>query len=206
MTPPMTTVASGRWISAPGVVESAMGMKPRPATRAVIRIGRKRTTAASLRGLVRFDAVLSEVLDGADPDQAVEHGHAEECDEADAGRDGERHASDEQGENTACRGHRHGRVDQEREPDRVERAVQEQEDQEHRHRHDDHQPFRGSLQVLELTAPPRAVEVGKLDVGVDRGLRLGDKARDIAPADIDAHDCAMLRVFALDLAGTFLVR
>ena len=45
--PPMTTVARGRWISAPGVVARAMGMKPRPATSAVIRIGRSRTIAAS---------------------------------------------------------------------------------------------------------------------------------------------------------------
>ena len=38
--PPMTTVASGLWISAPVAVETAIGMKPRLATSAVINTGR----------------------------------------------------------------------------------------------------------------------------------------------------------------------
>jgi len=44
--PPMTTVASGRCTSAPGEVESAMGRNPSDATRAVIRTGRRRSSAA----------------------------------------------------------------------------------------------------------------------------------------------------------------
>lgn len=38
--PPMTTVASGRWTSAPTPVFTAIGMNPRLATRAVMSTGR----------------------------------------------------------------------------------------------------------------------------------------------------------------------
>lgn len=37
--PPMTTVASGRWTSAPAVVDSAIGRNPKLATEAVINTG-----------------------------------------------------------------------------------------------------------------------------------------------------------------------
>ena len=118
--PPMTTVASGRWISAPGVVAVAIGMKPKPATRAVIRIGRSRTRAASRAAAWASTPSWSEVLDGADPDQAVEDGHAEQGDEPDARRDRERQAARGQGEDAAGRRHRHGQVDQGRQAERVE--------------------------------------------------------------------------------------
>ena len=163
--PPMTTVAKGRWISAPGVVASAMGMNPRPATSAVMRIGRSRTMAASRGGLVEFDTILPQLLDGADPDQAVEHGHAKERDEADGGRDGERHPAHDQGEDSAGRRHGHGEVDQARQPHRVEAAVEEQEDQQHGHGHDDRQPPRGRLEMLELAAPSKQITGSWRDLG-----------------------------------------
>ena len=43
----MTTVASGRCISAPSLVERAIGRNPKLATKAVIRTGRRRTSAVS---------------------------------------------------------------------------------------------------------------------------------------------------------------
>ena len=43
----MTTVASGRWTSAPAPWENAIGTNPRLATRPVIRMGRKRAIDAS---------------------------------------------------------------------------------------------------------------------------------------------------------------
>jgi hypothetical protein len=45
--PPMTTVASGRCISAPALVDIAIGTKPRLAMRAVIMTGPNRIMAAS---------------------------------------------------------------------------------------------------------------------------------------------------------------
>ncbi len=42
----MTTVASGRCTSLPGAVERAMGRNPNDATSAVIKTGRRRSSAA----------------------------------------------------------------------------------------------------------------------------------------------------------------
>ena len=47
ITPPMTTVASGRCTSAPTPVLSAIGTKPSAATAAVMSTGRSRESAAS---------------------------------------------------------------------------------------------------------------------------------------------------------------
>src|SRR5579862_6124504 len=44
----MTTVASGRWTSAPVEVAKAIGTNPRLATRAVINTGRKRRMAPAI--------------------------------------------------------------------------------------------------------------------------------------------------------------
>ena len=51
--PPMTTYASGRCISAPSPVESAIGKNPKLSTRAVIKIGRSRTRAVSRLATLR---------------------------------------------------------------------------------------------------------------------------------------------------------
>jgi len=48
MMPPITTVASGRWISAPALVAIAIGRNPKLATSAVIKIGRIRITAVRI--------------------------------------------------------------------------------------------------------------------------------------------------------------
>ena len=44
---PMTTVAKGRWTSAPAPVEMAIGTKPSEATNAVISLGRRRVRVPS---------------------------------------------------------------------------------------------------------------------------------------------------------------
>jgi len=46
ITPPMTTVASGRWTSAPTPVLNAIGRKPKLATSVVMSTGRRRVSAA----------------------------------------------------------------------------------------------------------------------------------------------------------------
>ena len=51
--PPMTTVARGRWTSAPALVASAIGTNPKEATIAVINTGRSRVFAPVARGLPR---------------------------------------------------------------------------------------------------------------------------------------------------------
>ena len=57
MSPPITTVARGRWTSAPAPCERAMGMNPKLATNAVISTGRSRVmapanTASSTSGVL----------------------------------------------------------------------------------------------------------------------------------------------------------
>src|SRR6267378_2454538 len=49
--PPTITTANGRWVSEPMPCDSAAGNKPSPAIRAVIRIGRRRSTAPSTTAL-----------------------------------------------------------------------------------------------------------------------------------------------------------
>ncbi len=85
-------------------------------------------------------------------------------------------------------------------------AVQEQEDQEHRHWHDDRQPLRRSLKVFELSTPAqRDSQEGRLELFVDCGLSLGDETGDIAAAYVDSDDCPVLYVFTLNLVGPFLL-
>ena len=101
MTPPMTTVASGRCTSAPMPVLNAIGTKPRLATSVVISTGRSRVRAACRDGLVQRQALVAQLADVGDQDHVVEHRHAGQGDEADGGRDRERHVAQPQGEDAA---------------------------------------------------------------------------------------------------------
>ena len=85
----MTTVASGRWTSAPAPWEKAIGTNPRLATSPVIRIGRSRAIEASWTASRTGDALLDQLADRRDEHQAVEHRDARQGDEADARRDAE---------------------------------------------------------------------------------------------------------------------
>ena len=143
------------------------------------------------------------MLDGAHPYQAVEHGDAEEGNEANRGRDRERQPAEREGEDAAGRRHGNGQVDEQRQAHRVKRAVEQQEDQQHGHGNDDRQSFRGRLEMLELTTPAKEVAWRPRDLGLDRGPGLRHEPRDISIAHVDAHVDASLNVFTLDLAGSF---
>ena len=84
--PPITTVARGRWTSAPVPVAMAMGMKPSEATRAVIRTGRSRVSApsriASSRPTppslkLRMYEIITRPLSTATPESAMKPTAAE---------------------------------------------------------------------------------------------------------------------------------
>ena len=132
--PPITTVASGRWTSAPEPCDSAIGMKPRLATRAVVMTGRSLTSAPSRTASRTAAALLAECVDVRHHHDPVQHGHAEERDEAHGRRDAERHAAQEQGEHAAHRGQRDAGEHEQRLPQRVERREEQQEDEEQRER------------------------------------------------------------------------
>ena len=80
MSPPMTTVASGRCISAPSLVDRAIGRNPRLATMAVMRTGLSRVMAVSKLILAsgtpdsrKFSAALTQTspLSTATPNSAM---------------------------------------------------------------------------------------------------------------------------------------
>ena len=62
ITPPITTVAKGRWTSAPMPVPKAMGINPRLATKVVIKTGRNRIMAASSTAFSRDLPALRSCL------------------------------------------------------------------------------------------------------------------------------------------------
>ena len=76
----MTTVARGRWTSAPVPVANAIGTKPSDATSAVIRTGRNRTSAPSRTASDKgrpsssnplMKAIITSPLSTATPDNAM---------------------------------------------------------------------------------------------------------------------------------------
>ncbi len=78
--PPITTVASGRCTSAPVPVASAIGMKPRLATRAVIKTGRTRSIAPPMMApsmsspsssCLRIALIITSPLRTATPESAM---------------------------------------------------------------------------------------------------------------------------------------
>src|SRR4051812_26856179 len=101
----MTTVAKGRWTSAPAPCEKAIGTNPRLATSPVMRIGRSRAIEARarpgkgegaerrLRGArprrAALAAPLDERGDRGDEHRAVEHGDARQRDDPAPRRDAE---------------------------------------------------------------------------------------------------------------------
>jgi hypothetical protein len=63
MSPPMTTVASGFWTSAPVPVAMAIGTKPREATSAVINTGRKHVSAPRKMASSRAIAAKNDAVE-----------------------------------------------------------------------------------------------------------------------------------------------
>ena len=86
MTPPITTLARGRWISAPSPCEKAIGIKPKAATNAVINIARSRdnavprtTSAINTPCSLSCSAALTQtkLLSTATPNKAIKPTPAE---------------------------------------------------------------------------------------------------------------------------------
>ena len=106
-TPPITTVASGRWTSDPAPVLSAIGTKPSAATSAVISTGLRRVAAAWVTASPSGWPLGPQLVDCGDQHDAVQHGHAEQRDETDRGREVEREPADPQRGDAADQRERH---------------------------------------------------------------------------------------------------
>ena len=79
--PPITTVASGRWTSAPALVESAIGIKPKAATAAVMSTGRKRVRDPSITAERTSRPSFPQLIKVTDHHDSIEHGDSAQCDE-----------------------------------------------------------------------------------------------------------------------------
>ncbi len=82
--PPITTVASGRWTSAPAVVDKAIGTNPRLATRAVIDTGREPDFRASQGRLSGRKSFIPQLVEVAHQHDAVQHRNTEQGKKADS--------------------------------------------------------------------------------------------------------------------------
>jgi hypothetical protein len=151
--PPMTTVASGRWTSAPVPVAMAIGMKPSDATRAVISTGRRlpsepsriacSTVRPSSRSL-RMKEISTSPFSTATPDSAMKPTAAD----IDSGMPSQRQRGD-----AARQRERYAAEDQQAILQIAEHREQQHHHQRQRRRHHDLQAPRRRLQLLELSAP-----------------------------------------------------
>ena len=80
-------------------------------------------------GLPQRHAGLAQLIDEADQHDAVEDGDARHCDEADTGRDRERHPAQPKGEDPAGGGERHAREDERCLAETPEPGVDQEQDQ-----------------------------------------------------------------------------
>src|SRR5690606_21110904 len=101
---------------------------------------------------------------------AVQHRHTEYRNESNGGRHREVLTGYEQRYEAAYRGKRHVRDDQSCEFHRVERGVQQHEDEEDRQRYDDGEPCKCALLVLERTAPFDPVARWQVELFLDRAI------------------------------------
>ena len=173
--PKKTTVASGRWTSAPTPVESIIGTKPKRRDRPGHQHRPEPGEPGLLDRLALGQAVGHPVADVADEHQSFEHRRAGERHEADPRRDRERHPSNPEPEHAADPREQNAAEDHQGVAHRVERQIEKAQDQRQRQRDDDQEPRLGPLHVLELAAPFDPVVAVELDLRGD--LRAGPPRR-----------------------------
>ena len=196
--PPMTTVASGRWTSAPAPVAMAIGTKPRLATSAVISTGRKPSERTFDDRIADGLAFFAELVEVTNHHQAVENGHAAERDETNGGRDAERHPAKPEREDAAGDGERDAGIDHQRLPQTAEGEKDEHEDERQRRGHDDGKARAGFLQVFKLPAELDDIILGEMHLLLDAPLGFADEAFHVAHFKIHHEGGAALAVIAPD--------
>jgi hypothetical protein len=126
--PPMTTMASGRWISEPGPLANSSGTRPKAVMLAVISTGRSRRSAPSTT-TPPSAAARQQLVEVAHQHHAVEHGDAQQRDEADRGRHRQVFAGQPQAKDAADHRERDVGQHQQRLAHRAEGREQQEEDQ-----------------------------------------------------------------------------
>ena len=152
--PPITTIASGRWISEPGPLANSSGTRPIAAMLAVMSTGRSRRCAprTTISAAARLALQLVEIRDHHD---TVQHRDAEQRDEAHGRRHGQVLPRGQEREHAADERERYVRQHEQRLAQRSEHREQQHEHEPERDRHHQREPRGGPLLVLELPAPCR---------------------------------------------------
>lgn len=210
-TPHTTTVASGRWTSAPALVANAMGKEPKGSDGTRGQDRAHRMGAALDDRFAELVAVLVAVqrtsvelaAHGRCQHHAVEHRDAGQRDKPHRGRNAKRQATQQQ-PNEPSGGHErhHGK--------HAERVAKVAEDRDkHRkhdrkcHRQDEREPPAGSLEVLKLPTPLDGVARVEWGGVVDRSLRFADPRDEVAAAQVHLDAKRAATIFATDLRGAF---
>ena len=179
MRPPMTTAASGFWISLPGPVAKSIGTK----TESGDARGDEHRSKSQDRALedceVDGHAFSSQFIEVTDHDHAIEHGDAEEGDEADARADAQIKVSDDERENASDHRERDIQDDQHGLLHRVEGAKEHQKNRRDGDGHDDREALHGALLIFELPAPRHDIARRQLHRGIDLPLCLLNKPADV---------------------------
>ena len=148
---------------------------------------------------IQRQAVLAQRADVGNHHESVQHRHARQRDEADAGRDRQRDVTQPQRHDAAGEREGHAGKHQQSVFQVAEHGEQQDEDQQQRHRHHDLQALRGRLQLFEGAAPIDPVTSRQLHIVSDACLRLADEGADVTAAHIGADDHTAFAVFAADL-------
>src|SRR5882762_917235 len=162
--------------------------------------------AASHNRVEYAQAISPHLADRGHQHHAVQHAHAEDGDVANGGGDVEVGSREEKRQRAADERKRQVQHDEQRVPDRLEGAEEQDEDDEDDERHDDVEPRQGTLLVFEPPRPHDAVILGQLHGGVHLLHRLRDHAAHVALAHTPFDGNAALAAFALDLTQTLRLR
>ena len=161
--PPMTTVASGRCTSAPALVDSAIGIKPKAATAAVISDRTqscKRSFDHSSAKITTFFAQLIEIADHHDSVQTATPLNAIKPTAAEM-LNGIRAATARKRPRN-CQGN--AGIDQQRLAHAAEGHKDQDEDEHQRRGHDKRQSRLGFAKILELSTKLERVSFRQFDV------------------------------------------
>ena len=131
----------------------------------------------------------------------LQHGDAEDGDEADDGGGAQVQSGDPERRHAANQCERHIHHDQGGMPGIAERGIEKEEDGHDGERHEQGEPLQRGLLVLVLSAPFDPVPLGHIDVGGNPVGGIGNEAADIPAPDVRADDDQPLPTFVCERLG-----
>ena len=151
--PPMMVVPTERRPAAPAPEAMASGITPRMKANDVIRMGRRRSSAASMAASTMERPLRAELLGELDDQDGVFGGESDEHDETDLAVDVVGVAAQGYGEQRAEHGHGHGQQDDEGQREALIESGEGEIDDENAEAEDD-DGFAGRLDFLQRQAGP----------------------------------------------------